>query len=101
NTFNASVGAGTNTQTFSTVSPLVVTSGWLGLYSNVTTVYLDPENPNQVIRVTVTSLGGSSIQDGDLDPATNYYDPDTETLHLDYTLLPSTHWSEQTLKKKN
>lgn len=101
NTFNSSAtGPGSNEQTFSTVTPLQVTSSFVGVYSNVTTVYLDPENPTQVIRVSVSGLGESSIAAGNLDPTKNYYDEATETLYLDYDLPPSAHWAVQTLVKK-
>lgn len=101
NTFQSSAGSGENEQTFSTVTPLVVTAPFIGIYSNVTTVTLDPENPTQVISVAVSGLGESSVAAGTLDPAKNYYDEATETLYLDYDLPPSAHWGVQKLVKKH
>lgn len=101
NTFAASAGGtGVNEQTWTTVSPLIVTAPFVGIYSNLTTVYLDPANPTRVIRVTVSGLGEANVANGGVDPANNYYDEATETLYLDFE-LSSGHWAKQKLVKKH
>lgn len=98
NTYSGSLGSGTNTQSFSTVSPLIVSSNLIGVYSNSITLFLDPANPTKVIKVTVSGLGDASVAAGTMDPTKNYYDEETETLYLDYTL--GARRIIQTLKKK-
>lgn len=100
NSYSSSVGPGNNTQTFTTISPLIVTGAFVGVYDgNPITVYLDPADPTKVIKVTVSGLGEASVAAGSMDPAKNYYDEETETLYLDYELT-SGHWAVQTLKRK-
>lgn len=98
NTYSGSLGAGSNTQTFSTVSPILVSSNLLGIYSNEIMIYQDADDPAQVIEIVVDGLGGASVAAGTLDPSKNYYDESTGTLHLDYTL--GAYSIKQTLIKR-
>lgn len=98
NTYSGSLGSGTNTQSFSTVSPLQVSSNLIGIFSNSINVFLDPANPTNVMKVVVSSLGEASVIAGTMDQAKNYYDEETETLYLDYTL--GARRIIQTLKKQ-
>lgn len=98
NTYSGSLGSGTNTQSFSTVSPLQVSSTLIGVYSNTINVFLDPANPTNVMKVVVSGLGEASVIAGTMVQADNYYDEETETLYLDYTL--GARRIIQTLKRK-
>lgn len=79
NTYTGSLGSGTNSVTLNTTGQFTTTSNLIGVYSNQTIIEVDPAN-NYARVISVSGLGNATNY------PENYWDPETETIYVKYTV---------------
>lgn len=78
-TYSGSLGSGSNTVTMTTIGEFRTTSNLIGVYSNQTIIEIDPVN-NYASVISVSGLGNATNY------PENYWDPETKTIYVKYTV---------------
>lgn len=83
-TYSGTLGSGKNSMTLTTVNPTTSKSNLIGVYSNVIYYVVNPDNSVTVLD----ALDGSNSTTTD---PSSYYDPATQTFHLDFAYYGAYH----------